>query len=215
MLPTTDTSVFTAVETGWMKQAIPRRTDDSGRIIYPVTTVPRPASKDIMIPVLCDFSASVPGDVEQTHMIQGEPFRAPEILLELPWSYSADMWNAACMVSHAVPPFCKVLVCSHLRHGTLYTTRISSLRQRIFRPRRQHISRQSSTCSVLRQQASFRARLPITSPTATSSTRNSSLGARRFLIVSSLRILGRPKTSSKIPAKHQQRAVSLSGSLSP
>lgn len=50
-------------------------------------------------PVLCDFGSVVPGDVEHTEDIQPDIYRAPEVILEVPWSYEVDIWNAGCMVS--------------------------------------------------------------------------------------------------------------------
>lgn len=49
-------------------------------------------------PVLCDFGSAVPGDVEHSEDIQPNIYRAPEVILGAPWSYSADIWNVGCMV---------------------------------------------------------------------------------------------------------------------
>lgn len=50
-------------------------------------------------PVLCDFGSAVPGDAEHSEDIQPNIYRAPEVIIEAPWSYSADIWNVGCMVS--------------------------------------------------------------------------------------------------------------------
>lgn len=49
-------------------------------------------------PILCDFSLARDGQVEHCHDIQPDPYRAPEVILEIPWSYSADIWNVGVMV---------------------------------------------------------------------------------------------------------------------
>ena len=54
-------------------------------------------------PVLCDFGSAVLGDVEHTEGIQPEIYRAPEVILEIPWSYEVDIWNTGCTASAVVP----------------------------------------------------------------------------------------------------------------
>lgn len=49
-------------------------------------------------PVLCDFGSAVPGGTEHTEDIQPNIYRAPEVILEVPWTYSVDIWNVGCMV---------------------------------------------------------------------------------------------------------------------
>lgn len=57
--------------------------------------------KDSGYPVLCDFGSTVPLDDGREHRedIQSKIYRAPEILLDIPWTYSADIWNVGCVVS--------------------------------------------------------------------------------------------------------------------
>jgi len=50
------------------------------------------------IPVLCDFGAARDGDVQNNVDIQPEPYRAPEVILEMNWSYSVDIWNVGVLV---------------------------------------------------------------------------------------------------------------------
>ncbi|KAH8162416.1 hypothetical protein CIB48_g5836 [Xylaria polymorpha] len=49
-------------------------------------------------PILCDFSLARNGQVEHCHDIQPDPYRAPEIILEMPWGYAVDIWNVGVMV---------------------------------------------------------------------------------------------------------------------
>lgn len=55
-----------------------------------------------LLPELADFNLSFPGldrDVGHLSAIQSHRFRAPEVLLGCPWSYSADIWNLGLLVS--------------------------------------------------------------------------------------------------------------------
>ncbi|BCS18372.1 uncharacterized protein APUU_11200A [Aspergillus puulaauensis] len=49
-------------------------------------------------PVLCDFSSAVLGDREHLEDVQPDIYRAPEVILEAPWSYGIDIWNVGCMI---------------------------------------------------------------------------------------------------------------------
>ncbi|KKZ62424.1 hypothetical protein EMCG_03164 [[Emmonsia] crescens] len=49
-------------------------------------------------PILCDFSLARNGQVEHCHDIQPDPYRAPEVILEMPWGYAVDIWNVGAMV---------------------------------------------------------------------------------------------------------------------
>ncbi|KAI0431806.1 CMGC protein kinase [Xylaria sp. FL1042] len=49
-------------------------------------------------PILCDFSLARNGQAEHCHDIQPDPYRAPEVILEMPWGYAVDIWNVGVMV---------------------------------------------------------------------------------------------------------------------
>ncbi|KAF5648497.1 CMGC SRPK kinase [Fusarium tjaetaba] len=74
-----DDSVFTAFEEEELSDPTPRKEVD-GRTIYLSRELRKP--KDYGAPVLCDFGSA----------------RAPEVILEAPWSYKVDIWNAGCMI---------------------------------------------------------------------------------------------------------------------
>lgn len=54
-----------------------------------------------MLPKVADFGLAQQGDGEEPcrHPIQPPLYHAPEVLLGLPWSYSADIWNLGVLVS--------------------------------------------------------------------------------------------------------------------
>ncbi|KAK4694679.1 hypothetical protein P7C71_g2950, partial [Lecanoromycetidae sp. Uapishka_2] len=49
-------------------------------------------------PMLCDFGEARSGEETCTDNIQPFVYRAPEIILHIPWTYSVDIWNIAVMV---------------------------------------------------------------------------------------------------------------------
>ncbi|EAW21468.1 uncharacterized protein NFIA_066320 [Aspergillus fischeri NRRL 181] len=44
-------------------------------------------------PVLCDFGSAVSGGIDHSEDIQPNIYRSPEVILEVPWTYSIDIWN--------------------------------------------------------------------------------------------------------------------------
>jgi hypothetical protein len=52
------------------------------------------------VSVLCDLGSAVPLDgVKHREDIHPNVYRAPEIVLDIPWTYRVDIWNVRCMVS--------------------------------------------------------------------------------------------------------------------
>lgn len=91
-----DDTVFTAFEEQELAEPSPRKLMDGDRAIYVSRELRMP--KEWGAPVLCDFGSAVPGDVEHFEDVQPDIYRAPEVILEAPWSYEIDIWNAGCMV---------------------------------------------------------------------------------------------------------------------
>lgn len=93
-----DDSVFRAFEERALKDPVPRREVESDkRTIYVPQELQEP--EVVGAPVLCDFgSAMLMGDQSRTGFIQPTIYRAPEVLLMTPWTYSVDIWNVGCMV---------------------------------------------------------------------------------------------------------------------
>lgn len=38
--------------------------------------------------------------LEHREDIQPDVYRSPEVILDIPWTYSVDIWNVGCMVSN-------------------------------------------------------------------------------------------------------------------
>ena len=47
---------------------------------------------------ITDFDRSVPGDIQYSGYIQAEIYRAPEVILDTGYSYSADIWSLGIMI---------------------------------------------------------------------------------------------------------------------
>ncbi|KXJ85936.1 serine threonine protein kinase, CMGC group, partial [Microdochium bolleyi] len=90
-----DESVFETFEQAELDNPSPRKEVD-GRTIYTCRELPRP--RRYGVPMLCDFGSAVPGDEEHSEDCQPAVYRAPEVILEAPWGYKIDIWNAGCMV---------------------------------------------------------------------------------------------------------------------
>lgn len=89
--------VLIDVEEKELQHPVPRKeVDTNGRTIYMSRDLKVP--KDIGYPVLCDFGAAVLGNQRHTEFGQPNIYRAPEVILEVSWTYSIDIWNAGCMV---------------------------------------------------------------------------------------------------------------------
>ena len=69
---------------------------DGERIIYESKGLIMP--KKTGRPILCDFGECRFGGERYTDDIQPYVYRAPEVILRIPWSYEVDIWNVGVMV---------------------------------------------------------------------------------------------------------------------
>lgn len=92
-----DSSVLKQFETEELENPSPKKEVD-GAIVYLSRELGIP--KDFGAPVLCDFGSAVPLDDGKEHRedVQPDVYRSPEIILDIPWTYSVDIWNVGCMV---------------------------------------------------------------------------------------------------------------------
>ena len=89
-------SILEEFEAAELRTPSPRKVDGD-RIIYESRGLKRP--KRPGRPVLCDFGEARFGKKTYTDDIQPYVYRAPEIILDIPWTYSVDIWNVGVMVS--------------------------------------------------------------------------------------------------------------------
>ena len=104
-----DASVLTKLEQQELEEPSPRKEVEAGGVIYLSREMGTP--KSFGAPVLCDYGSAVPLDdgLEHREDIQPDIYRAPEVILDIPWTYSVDVWNVGCMVS--------IITDGHIDHG--------------------------------------------------------------------------------------------------
>ena len=90
-----DESILEDFEDGVERDPSPPKVSED-RTIYCSRQLGRP--KSYGYPVLCDFGEARIGDIEHNDDIQPEVYRAPEVILEMNWTYSVDIWNVGVMV---------------------------------------------------------------------------------------------------------------------
>lgn len=94
-----DDSVFSDFENNELQNPCSRK-ELHGRTIYTSRELRMP--KNLGAPILCDFGSAVIGDEEHSEDIQPDIYRAPEVILQAPWSYSVDIWNVGCVVKKPI-----------------------------------------------------------------------------------------------------------------
>ncbi|KAL4809919.1 kinase-like protein [Aspergillus unguis] len=72
---------------------LPQKHCDDGRIIYVSRKNFGPLKDIIGLVEIVDFDLAVNGEVPQDGCIQAEVYRAPEVILDRGYSYSADIWS--------------------------------------------------------------------------------------------------------------------------
>lgn len=97
MFSIADDSVFNDFENNELQNPCPRKELD-GRTIYTSRELRMP--KNLGAPILCDFGSAMIGDEEHSEDIQPDIYRAPEVILQAPWSYSLDICNVGCVISN-------------------------------------------------------------------------------------------------------------------
>lgn len=101
MLGLDDDSVLEAFEKDEIANPSQRNTYPD-RTIYQSRAIDRP--KSIGLPILSDFGLARFEGGNSSDDIQPEIYRAPEVLLDMNWSYSVDIWNIGAMVGLISPP---------------------------------------------------------------------------------------------------------------
>ncbi|KAL2049463.1 hypothetical protein ABVK25_010258 [Lepraria finkii] len=74
------------------KHPLPQKKYDDRTIYLSRNNYGQPTSVTGIVSIT-DFGLSVRGDVSNNGCIQAEVYRAPEVILEAGWTYSADIWN--------------------------------------------------------------------------------------------------------------------------
>jgi serine/threonine-protein kinase SRPK3 len=96
MICVTDPKLLGDFEQAEIDDPTPRK-EVGGRIIY-VSRQLKNVPTAIGLPVLDDFGSAEWGEEENKRDAHPNPFRSPEVILKLPWSYEIDIWNLGCLV---------------------------------------------------------------------------------------------------------------------
>ena len=98
MLTIDDKSLLTRFEQAEAEQPSPTKVIDETRTIYGSRKFGLPKDALWGSPTLCDFGEARIGQAHKG-LIQPELYRAPEVLFNMEWDYSADIWNVAALVN--------------------------------------------------------------------------------------------------------------------
>ena len=97
MLTVNDEDVLNDFEKAEAEDPSPTKVVDNVRTIYGSRRLGLPRDSLWGQPVLCDFGEARMRETN-TGLIQPELYRAPEVLFEMQWGSSADVWNVAALV---------------------------------------------------------------------------------------------------------------------
>ncbi len=92
-----DASILHEFERAEAEDPSPKKVVDQVRTIYATRKLGLPKDSLWGQPVLCDFGEARIG---KTHrgLIQPELYRAPEVLFDMGWNSSVDIWNIGVLV---------------------------------------------------------------------------------------------------------------------
>jgi serine/threonine protein kinase len=93
-----DLSMLSEFEDEELRSPSPRK-DVGGRFVYLSREMGMPSG--VGRPILGDLGSCVPLNDGKEHRedIQPDIYRSPEVILDVPWTYSVDIWNVGCVVS--------------------------------------------------------------------------------------------------------------------
>ncbi|KAF1949724.1 non-specific serine/threonine protein kinase [Byssothecium circinans] len=97
MLTVDDESVLEDFERGEKESPSPKKVIDETRTIYTSRKLGLPKDSQWGQPVLCDFGEARIGKSHRG-LIQPELYRAPEVLFDMEWSSSVDIWSVATLI---------------------------------------------------------------------------------------------------------------------
>jgi len=97
MLTIDDESILEDFEKAEQEEPSPAKVIDNTRIIYGSRKLRLPSNSLWGQPVLCDFGEARIGKSHKG-LIQPELYRAPEVLFNMEWGSSVDIWNVASLV---------------------------------------------------------------------------------------------------------------------
>ncbi|KAL2397759.1 hypothetical protein ABEF93_004421 [Exophiala dermatitidis] len=97
MLTVADESILENFERGEIEEPSPMKAIDDVRTIYGSRSLGLPKDSLWGPPALCDFGEARIGGPHKG-LIQPEMYRAPEVLFNMEWNTSVDIWNVAVLI---------------------------------------------------------------------------------------------------------------------
>jgi serine/threonine-protein kinase SRPK3 len=94
LLGVLDNSAFARFERDELQDPMPRKKLPSHTVYV---SRPMPLTKGALL--LCDFSEARFDDPQNVDRVMPDVYRAPEVVLGMPWSYPIDVWGFAMTVS--------------------------------------------------------------------------------------------------------------------
>lgn len=98
MLSIEDETILTEFEKNEQENPGPQKIVDNNYTIYTSRKLSLPSNDLWGQPVLCDLGEARIGNSHRGN-IQPDIYKAPEVLFDMRWSFSADIWNVGVMVS--------------------------------------------------------------------------------------------------------------------
>ncbi|KAG6812955.1 hypothetical protein H0H93_013564, partial [Arthromyces matolae] len=99
MAPVDDPRIYQLCDINEHANPTPRKDAGNGRWIYESRPIEH-VEAVVESTCLCDFGEAIDGRKLYTHNnVQPDVYRAPEVMLGVPWSYPIDIWNLGCVVS--------------------------------------------------------------------------------------------------------------------
>ena len=121
MMTIDDNSLLTEFEQAECEDPSPKKLIDGTRTIYGSRKFGLPKNGPWGRPILCDFGQARIGP-QHKGLIQPELYRAPEVLFDMNWDTSVDIWNVAVLVGSVDDYMCLLptfALCSFLTDSIL------------------------------------------------------------------------------------------------
>lgn len=98
MVKIEDTSILNNDARDEFENPLPQKICKDGRTIYLSRNSYGPPRRTTGVVRITDFDLAVRGDLPNSGCIQAEVYRAPEVIIDAGYTYSADIWSLGVMV---------------------------------------------------------------------------------------------------------------------
>lgn len=99
MVKLEDASILERDAEDEFKHPLPQKHCEDGRVMYLARNNYGQFRRPIGVVRITDFDLATMGSISHKGCIQAETYRAPEVILDVGYTYSADIWSLGVMVS--------------------------------------------------------------------------------------------------------------------